>query len=891
MVWNRLFGRRPKDAEIDDELQVHLRMAIQDRIDRGESPGQARREALRELGNPGLVKEDTRAVWTWVFVERLVQDLKYALRQMRHSPGFTAVAVLSLALGIGANAAIFSLMDRLMLRTLPVQRPEQLVEFLNQYPGDPALNVFSWRSYEYFLDNSQSFSGLTGVSSSAFQVRREGFEAKTLQGDVVAGNFFALMGVKPATGRLIDSEDDRPGSADSMVAVLSWSYWNQLDRDPDIIGRQIVVDDVPLTIIGVVPRHFTGLRAGVRTNVWLPMAAEAMIRRSASSDRGTMSLVARLRPGISIEQARTEMALLFQKTVEERVGETTNPARRSLESQLTFFVEPAGAGLSTPLRRRFSQPLLAVMAVVALLLLLTCTNLAGLLPARGAAREREMALRVSLGAGPLRIARQVLTESLLLSVAGSLIGLLFAYFWTETLVRIMASGRPLIGMPQLEIPVHLDLQVLLFAGGVALVCGLLFGLVPALRTMRTEPDSSLRTGGKAGQTRGGRWFGRGLVVAQVALSVLLLATAGLFLGHVSSLRNVGVGFERDDILLVTLDTKSGSLEPEQLSPLLRELLERLEAIPGIDSATLSGVTPLSGAGAARFVNVEGFEESPDQRRYVSLNFVAPKYFATLGTSLLVGRDFEFNDASRPQVAVVNQTTARYYFGGDSPIGEHFTLDGNNKPYEIVGVAADAKYCDLREAPPRTIYLPAFRQDRVPGRNLILRTSVEPSIVAGDVRQVVGAVMKGMPITKVTKMAEQMDASIVPERMMALLSGLFGGLGLLLAAIGLYGLLAYTVARRISEIGIRMALGATPRDATQMVLRDALGMVCAGFGIGIPMAFLGRRLARSVIEGLPADNLAPLILGSTVIIAASLLAVYLPARRAARVDPMEALRHE
>ena len=889
MQWTRFLRRRPKDIEIDEELQSHLRMAIQDRIDRGESSEQARRAVLLELGNAGLVKEDTRAVWAWVALEEIVQDLKYALRQMRHSPGFTAVAVLSLALGIGANTAIFSLVNTLILRTMPVRDPEQLVELLSIYPGDPRVNAFAWEFYEHYRDHNSVFSDLVGVAPSRFQANVEGRAAETVEGGYVVGNFFPALGLEPALGRLIGAQDDQPGSA---VAVVSWPYWNsRFDLDPEILGKQIVVDGATARVIGVTHREFFGLQVGAKTDLWLPMSMEPMTRQPGRRPNNelVLQLLGRLKPGVSIEHAQAEMSVLDRFRV-DAISETS-PNQNPVLRQLKLELEPAGAGFSQ-LRDRFGKALLIVMAVVGLLLLLACTNVAGMLLARGAARERELALRLSLGAGRLRLVRQVLTESVLLSVMGAIASIFVAFFGADALVRILASERRIPGWANpIEIQIQPDTVVLLFTAGAAVLTGLLFGLAPAVRAMGTAPASPLRAGGKSGETRTGRWFGRSLVAAQVAISLLLLSAAGLFLGHLSNLRNVGVGFEREDVLLVTLDTSDSGYEPEQLFSLYRELLVRLEAIPGAQSATLSGMTPLSGAAASRFVSVEGFEESPDKRRYISLNGVAPKYFETLGTPLIAGRDFRFRDEGNSRVAIINQSLAQYYFAARDPLGKHVRLDGDETSYEIVGVAGDAKYNDLRKTPPRTLYRPAFREGRVFGRNLIVRTTVDPAVVGDDVRRVVDDVMKGVPIVKVTTMAAQMDATIVPERLMALLSALFGGLGLLLAAIGLYGLLAYTVARRISEIGVRMALGATPRDATRMVLRDALGMVCSGFAIGIPMALLSRSFARSVIAGLPVDNPAPMIIGSAVIIAVSLLAAYLPARRAARVDPMDALRHE
>ena len=884
----RSFLRREKlDAELDDELQFHLDQRTQDFIDEGMTPREARYAARRAFGNVGSLKEETRDAWGFRLLETLWQDVRYGARMLVKNPGFTAMAVISLALGIGVNTAIFSLINTLMLRMLPVQEPEQLVEFLNQYPGEPPLNVFSLQSYEYFRDYNHGFSGITGVHPSRFHVRGEGLEAEIVDGESVVGNFFQLLGVKPMIGRLLGPGDDRMGAADSAVAVMSWSYWkNKLNLDPDILGRRIVVEDVPVTVVGVAPRNFFGLRVGVRPSIWVPLAVEAMMHRPSRPDVGPLGLVGRLRPGVSIEQARAEMAVLFRFTLEERTRGSQDP----LHHQLKFAVEPAGAGLSTALRDRFDKPLLALMAVVALLLLIACTNVANMLLARGATRQREMALRVSLGASRFRLVRQVLTESLLLSAAGALIGILLAYFGAEALVRIMTSGRPMIGMPHVEIQVHPDQHVLLFTGGVALLTGLLFGLAPALRAMAVTPASSLRAAGKAGETRPARLFGKSLVVAQVALSVVLLSAAGLFVRHLSNLRNLDIGFQYDSVLLVTLDPARSGYQREQLSRPYQELLGRLEAIPGVRSATLSACTPISGAGAARFANVEGFQEKTGDRRYLSLNWVAPKYFETLGTPLVAGRDFQFRDEGRPRVAIVNQAMARYYFAESSPIGKHVTFDGEDKPYEIVGLVGDAKYYELREAAPRTIYLNAFQEGRVFSQ-FAIRTNVAPAAVVAEVRNTVRDVLKTVPVAKVTTLADQVDASIVPERLIATLSGLFGALGAALAAIGLYGLLAYTVARRINEIGIRIALGAQANNVRWLILRQGLVLIVAGVALGIAGALALTRFISSMLYAVAATDPLTFIGVAALLTLVATAACYIPARRATKIDPMVALRHE
>ena len=812
----------------------------------------------------------------------LIQDVRYALRQLRKNLGFTTIAVLTLALGIGANTAIFTLVNTLMLHMLPVREPGQLVELLHRYPGEPHLNGFSPQAYELMRDHNHVFSGLVAAAYQPFHVRGEGLEPQTLQGAYVGGDFFPVLGVKPAVGRLIGFEDDRTGDP-SAVAVVSWSYWkSRFNLNPAILGKKIIVEDVPVTVVGVAPRRFSGLQVESGQDVWLPLALQSTIVRSALGS-WSLWLVGRLKPGVSIHQAQAEIAMLYESTLDEQAKATNNPFIRKMKLEM----EPAGAGLSQ-LREEWAKPLLLLQTVVGLLLLLACTNLASLLLARGAAREHEMALRLSLGAGHFRLARQVLTESLLLSALGSLLGVYVAYFGAGVLAKIIvAERRP---GPPLELHVRADVNVLLFTAAITLLTMLMSGLVPALRAMRTAPASSLRQAGGTSETRPRRLFGRSLVVAQVALSVVLLSAAGLFVRHLLNLRHLDLGFHPDHVLLVTLDPEGSGYDDEHLSLAYQQLLERLEAIPGVRSATICAPSPISGAGANRGVSVEGYQAKPGEIRNVMESWVAPKYFATLGTPLLRGRDFDFQDKGGPRVAIINQTMARYYFGNDDPIGKHVSFDGDGQPYEIVGVAGDAKYMEMREAMYRTIYLNTFQAPPVDSR-FALRTSIDPEAVVPEVRSVVSELLKTVSVKTVTTLNDQVNASIVPERLMATLSLWFGVLGALLAAIGLYGLLAYTVARRINEIGIRMALGASRSDATWMVLGDALGMVFVGLAVGAPIAFWSERFAASLVPELQIGSAAPIASGVVAIIAIALLAAYIPACRAAKVDPMVALRYE
>jgi predicted permease len=817
----------------------------------------------------------------------MIQDLRFAIRLLVKERWFTTVAVVSLAFGIGANTAIFSLINTLMLRMLPVREPQRLVEFMSVYPGEPRRNGFPYVHYERVRDGNTTLSDVFGFAPVRFAVGRDGSDAHTVAAEYVTGNFFPALGVEPALGRVLNPPDDRVGHS-AAVAVLSWSYWStRFAADPAIVGRQITVNDVPVTVVGVAAKNFAGAWLEARPDLWVPVAMEPMVARPSQRESGRlfMAVMARLKPGVSIEQATAEMRVLDRPRVEDGARLFGNAEWL----KVGLDVEPAGAGASL-LRERLSRPLLALMAMVAVLLLLACINIASLLLARGVSREREMALRVAIGASRLQLWRQVLAESLLLSGAGGILGVAVAYVGATTLVRILLSGRLIIGLPeQIRFDVLPDLRVLLFTASVAILTAVLFGLVPAWNASASTRISTLREGATVGDRRSRRRVGRLLVIAQVALSVVMLSAAALLVNHLSNLRNLNLGFDRESVLLVTVDASRSGYERQQLSSLYRDLLRRLEAIPGVRAATLSAMTPISGAGGSRFVNVDGVPEPTENRRRVSLNWNAPNYFKTYGTTLVAGRDFAFEDQGRSPVAIVNQAMARYYFGTGNPIGRRFTFDEQTRFYEIVGVVADAKYLNLYEAPPRTVYLNAFQDGRGGASEFALRTDVAPSSVIADVRRAVNQIAPNVAVGKVTTLTEQIDASIVVERLIALLSSAFGALGALLAAIGLYGLLAYTVSRRTTEIGVRMALGATRSQITTMVLRSALGLVVAGLVIGAPLAMFSPRFLARLVQSLTVETSLPLTIAAMAMIGVGLLAAYVPARRASRVEPIEALR--
>jgi predicted permease len=793
-----------------------------------------------------------------------LNDIRYALRLMRRSPGFTAVAVLSLGLGIGANTAIYSLFYTVMLRPLPVAHPEQLVELVRNSPSELHwAGYWGWEKYEYLRDRNHVFSGITGMGfDNLAQLRIPGSDPETSILETVPENYFRVLGLKPAIGRFFRA-DDVPAGGDGIVAVVSWSYWDRhFQRNPAILGKKIFYNDAPRIVIGVAPRNYVGPRVGSRTDAWTA---------TGSND---LTMLARLKPAVTIQQAQAEIAVLYRRMPK------ANP-------QTAMELLPAGAGL-VRVRDQYGKPLVLLTVVVGLLLLLACINMASMLLARSAGRRRELAVRVGLGAGPGRLVRQMLTESLLLSAAGAAAGVAVAYYGVGILVRIMASSR---AFERIDIEVHPDLDVVLFAIGIALLTGVLFGLAPAWYAFRAQPAMALRTAGRSDDTWFSRLFGKSLVAAQVALSIFLVTAAAVFLNHLARLRNFDLGFHSDRVLQVTLDPSRSGYKTEQLAAPYRELLSRLRTIPQVRSVSISGCTPLEGCGSgAPFLTAEGHVERPEDRQRTGQVFVSPRYFETLGIPLLTGRDFELRDVSRPRVAIVNQMMARRYFPGADPIGKRVTVDGDPRPYEIVGLVADVKTFELRDAPYPLIYFNMFQEGNLMD-HFELRTATTPESIAPTVRRIVKDLLKTVPVTSVTTLADQVDSNIVPERLIATLSQFFGCLGVVLAGIGLYGLLAYTVTKRTNEIGIRMALGATAGDVSRLVLRDVLGMLCAGSMAGTAMVLWSRPLAAKVLSDLKWEGATPLAIGGAIMIVVALLASWVPVRRAARVDPMVALRHE
>jgi predicted permease len=874
-----------RETEIAEEIEQHLDDRYQDLLAKDLSADDAFRTTLDELKDADLLAHNLRRVETDLYHEHLApgeansslfagipQDVRYSFRMMRKSPGFTAIAILTFALGIGANTAIFTMMNGLMLHALPIRDPGSLVEILHHGSDEPepGFNGFTRDAYEAMRDGNHVLSDMIIASLNFCVVSRHGLEPQTVSVSNIGGNFFEALGVKPAIGRLISEQDIKDSSP---IAVVSYSFWqSHLNASPAVIGQKITADDKPFTIIGVTQRGFYGLSNQAKQDLWLPQYE-------------SLALLGRLRPGVSISQARAELSTLFKSAVDRPNGD---PFWR----QLDLRVEPAGNGVSTPLTQMLSTPLKVLMATVGLLLLLACANLAGLLLARGASRQHEMAVRVCLGAARTRLLRQTLTESLLLSLIGSALGIFVAYFSIEGLVRVFASGRFISGLPiHLEMLKTPDASVMLFTLAIAVVTGLLCGALPALNASNAAPASALLPGSRIGETKRQRIFGKGLVASQVALALVLVSMAGLFLGYLSQLRK-NLGFERNNLLLVTLDFAESGEKPLQYANLSQELVTRLNAIPGVSSATFSDLSPMEGPASVGIAVAEGH---PDKQTHASINYIAPNYFQTYGTPFLAGRDFLSRDASGSRVAIINESAARDCFGTENAIGKrialsHITNADEEKIYEVIGIVGDAKYKDLQEPAPPTIYANLYREGLL-GSQLAVRSKIDSAGIGIEVRETEAALLKSVPITQMIEMNDQLDSTIVPQRLFASLSAAFGALGALLAVIGLYGLLAYTVARRTREIGVRIALGAASADVMRTVVGDALWMVCAGLAVGAPLAFWGERVAASLIPDLPVADRLPIAIASAIMIAVGLIAAYLPARRAMQVDPISSLRYE
>jgi predicted permease len=880
--WRRSHNR---ERDLERELRAHLDLEAEEFENAGLSAADARHSAQRALGNFTRIQEDIRAMTTLTVLDDLAKDLRYALRSMRANPGFAAAAILSLALGIGANTAIFTLIDSLLLRSLPVPNPEQLVQLQLVELGRPG-NSIGYPAIGALANRTDIFAGVAGFSSASFNVsEHEGSER--VGGAWVSGGYYPTLALRPIAGRLLTTEDDRPGAP--PAAVLSYRYWQKhYNRDFGVVGRSVSIEGKPVAIVGVSPEGFLGANVGDAADLTLPLAVLAQLypERAQQLESGSqwLRVLARPLPGVSMTQAKARLDVAWPRMAPIATTPRMNPKRRDALLHSSIELVPGGTGWSG-LRDRFRRPLLILMAMTGLVLLIACANFANLLLARGAARSREIALRFAIGAGRGRVVRQLLTESILLSTCGAILGLWLAGIGGRLLVTLLANGR----RDGILLDLAPDARVLLFTSAVALATGILFGLVPALRATASGPALALKGAGALSRPRSR--FVPALVVSQVALSLVLLVGAGLFVRTLENLQRLDPGFRSEGVLLVNLDARRAGYKDARLAAFYQGLLDRFAHLPGVVSASLSSNTPLSGGIWSDAVTIDG----QPTRESAHFNSVAPHYFETLGTALVAGRDFDAHD--RPgaaNVAVVSEAFARRYLAGGPVLGRQFSIPNPRyAPFEIVGVVKDTVSQNLRLPAPAAVYLPYFQlPDMIGIASFEVRAHGSLAQTADRLRDEVRAELPSTPVQyHIQALDEQVKGTLIQERLLAALGSCFGALALLLAAVGLYGLLAYMVTRATAEIGIRIALGARRPKVLGLVFGSAFRLLGAGILVGIPAAWAGSRIIASSLFGLSGTDPLTLAAAAGLLLLTALLAALLPAVRASRVDPMVALRHE
>jgi hypothetical protein len=953
-----LFRRRQLEERLEEELGFHLEMQAREHQARGMSPEAARRAARAALAPDGpgwsveSLKEEMRARRGVPALETLGQDLRYALRMMRKSPGFTAVALLSLAFGIGTNTAIFSVVDALLLAPLPVPRADRLMVLQRHENGDEN-SYFSYSAYRQLADSAAVCTGVAAVTYDFRGVVRprrlqpapggtsagaSGDTLETASTELVSGNLFSVLGVGAAAGRTFTAaEDDVPGA--HPVAVLGYGYWERrFGRDLGVVGQTLEINGAPVTVVGVAPRGFNGAFIDGATDVYLPITMRDRVRyHSNQASDGPedpaqpiwnqlnvhwLRLLGRRRPEVSIEQATALLGVIFERTKQAQLATHPDPETGRMVAAQTLKLSPGARGMAN-WRQELTRPLLMLTGAAGLVLLIACANVANLLLARADGRRREMAVRLGIGAGQRRLVRQLLTESLLLAGMGGALGLLFGVWGSRLLLTLVS----LEGVP-LQLDVALDPRKLAFAVAVAVATGVGFGLAPALRATRIDLASALKEGARAalgGGPASGWWargvrtaagaagghggrgpwaggggrgrrlpLGRALVAAQIALSLLLLIGAGLFVRSLQNLVRLDPGFDRERLVLAEINPRLLGYDDARLVAAYDRLVERLEAIPGVRSASLSQFRLLTFSRSVTEIYLPGTVPSPSHTLSAQLTVVTPHYLATAGIPLLRGRGFAPRDRQgAPKVVIVNQTLVRKFFPNRSGIGEHLGFEpGQAREYEIVGVARDARYNELGEKTPPMIYRPVA-QNPESLRDVELRVAAmaAEAVVMGGLRRAIAEAEPNLAVLGTLSMSEQLDRSLARERTIARLTGFFGALALLLAAIGLYGVMSYSVARRTGEIGLRMALGAARGRVLALVLGETLRLIAIGVATGLAAALATTRLAASQIYGLTAFDPPTVAVATLVLVAVALIAGFLPARRAADTSPMAALRYE
>src|SRR5215470_1309311 len=833
-------------------------------------------------------------------MQTLWQDLRYSARMLWKKPGFTLIAALTLSLGIGANTAIFSLIDAMLLRSLPVRDPGRLALFgAGQSQGisvsfpSGSAELFSYPFYRDLRQRNQVFSDVAAIESLPNRVYgvvsgSQG-DPEMIDARLVSGSYFSVLGVEAVLGRAFtDADDQIPGGR--PVAVASHSWWKRHGADPAAVGKTITIGPTVFTLIGVAPREFFGTEVGESPDIWIPLAMEEQVppgwRGRNNNLFQSLYLIARLKPGVRIEQAGVEANLLFKQALQEYAGSQPSPERLQNIQQASIELTPAGRGLSQ-LRFQFSEPLKALMAVVGLVLLITCANVANLLLARGAARRKEFAMRLALGAGRLRLIRQLGAESVLLAALGGSLGVIIAWWGSQALVWMASTG------PQpLPLDVTPNARILGFTLFASLLSAIIFGMAPALRATRFELIPALKDGGgDAAMTRS--LLGKALVVSQVALSLLVLVGAGLFVRSLINLRKVDTGFNQQNVLLLQPATDSVGYKEDdpRLSALYRDVEEKVSAIPGVRAASFSLFSFNQGTWTNP-ITVKGDAPPVRETPFIINNVVGPGFFTAMNLPLILGRPFGPQDTkTSSKVAVISEEMARRFFP-QSPLGKRYRMgtSGEGEEIEVIGVVKDAKYESLGEEPKPMAYYPYSQRDWYLG-NFEVSFSGAPGAIVSAVRQAIKEVNRNLPIAEVTMFSEQVDRSLVQQKLIARLSTFFGLLALLLAAIGLYGVISYSVTQRTREIGIRMALGAERRNVLRLVLGQGAKLTVIGVLAGLGAAWALTRWIESLLFGVSPTDWVTFVIIALLLIAVALLACYIPARRATKVDPIVALRCE
>jgi predicted permease len=893
-----LFRKEQAERELDNELKEFLDAAAREKIRAGMTSDQATRAARIEMGGVEAVKENVRAASWESRVETIWTDLRFGARLLRLNPLFAAAAILSLALGIGANTAIFQLIDAVRLRTLPVKNAQEIARVAIDHRGS-ATGHFSTRypdltyaMWEQIRAQQQAFSGIFAWAPANFNIAPGG-EVHTVQGLWVSGEFFETLGVQPALGRLPGAADDQPGCG-SAGAVISYAFWQrEFGGERSVLSRTITVNRHPFPIIGVAPADFYGVEVGRSFDAALPLCAEPLVNGEDSQLRSLtgwwLSVMGRLKPGWTTERAAAQLRAISPGIFEAALPpEFSAPnAKHFLQYKLGAF--PGDSGLSE-VRKDYEKPLWLLLALAALVLLIASANLANLMLARASAREKEMAMRMAVGAGRARLIRQLLVESLLLAVIGAALGAVLARNLSHVLVASLSTQND-----PLFVDLGTDWRVLGFTSALAVLTCILFGLAPALRATSVAPGLALKESGR-GATQGRSRFAlrRILVVSQIALSLTLLVGALLFARSLNNLAGVNAGFHQDGILVTDIDFTSLNLPKESRTNFSNTLLKRVRALPGVESAAATAVVPLSGDGIGHDILLRAGSESDDDVPVAAFHVVSPGFFDTLQTKLLAGRDFDEHDsAASPQVAIVNEAFAKKFANGTNAVGMKFRVRtlGRITPYDVIGLAQDTKYAELREDFQPIVYTAAAQSDR-PGTDalILIRSRASLSSLIAAVKADASEVNPNMDMLFST-LRKTVENGLLRDRLMARLSGFFGFLAVLLAVIGLYGVISYMVARRRNEIAIRVALGAGRKSIVRMVMQEASALLGIGLVIGMALALAGGKAAASMLFGLKPWDVATFALALSLLAFVAVLATLLPAARAARCDPMDALRQE